>query len=120
MVALCIARVPHSIWFNPALNKIASVPRHREIKEGRCEPSANNWKFRGHNADDEVRQEIASPVAVQFLDVRLQSAPGDSSVDAVRGGTRARLLSDRGRRRSLRRHLWKRRTRRRAGARGTL
>jgi mRNA interferase HicA len=24
----------HSIWFNPALNKIASVPRHREIKEG--------------------------------------------------------------------------------------
>jgi predicted RNA binding protein YcfA (HicA-like mRNA interferase family) len=24
----------HSIWFNPALNKIASVPRQREIKEG--------------------------------------------------------------------------------------
>jgi len=24
----------HSIWFNPALQKIASVPRHREIKEG--------------------------------------------------------------------------------------
>jgi hypothetical protein len=24
----------HSIWFNPALHKIASVPRHREIKEG--------------------------------------------------------------------------------------
>ena len=24
----------HSIWFNPTLNKIASVPRHREIKEG--------------------------------------------------------------------------------------
>jgi HicA toxin of bacterial toxin-antitoxin, len=21
-------------WFNPALRKIASVPRHREIKEG--------------------------------------------------------------------------------------
>ena len=40
-----------SIWFNPALNKIASVPRHREIKEGRCGPSANNWKFRGHKGD---------------------------------------------------------------------
>jgi mRNA interferase HicA len=25
---------PHSIWLNPALHKIASVPRHREIKEG--------------------------------------------------------------------------------------
>jgi mRNA interferase HicA len=24
----------HSIWFNPPLHKIASVPRHREIKEG--------------------------------------------------------------------------------------
>jgi len=24
----------HSIWFNPSLHKIASVPRHREIKEG--------------------------------------------------------------------------------------
>jgi mRNA interferase HicA len=24
----------HSIWFYPALHKIASVPRHREIKEG--------------------------------------------------------------------------------------
>jgi len=24
----------HSIWFNPASHKIASVPRHREIKEG--------------------------------------------------------------------------------------
>jgi mRNA interferase HicA len=24
----------HSIWFNPTLHKIASVPRHREIKEG--------------------------------------------------------------------------------------
>ena len=24
----------HSIWFNPAFHKIASVPRHREIKEG--------------------------------------------------------------------------------------
>jgi predicted RNA binding protein YcfA (HicA-like mRNA interferase family) len=24
----------HSIWFNAALQKIASVPRHREIKEG--------------------------------------------------------------------------------------
>lgn len=24
----------HSIWFNSASNKIASVPRHREIKEG--------------------------------------------------------------------------------------
>jgi hypothetical protein len=24
----------HSIWFNPASQKIASVPRHREIKEG--------------------------------------------------------------------------------------
>jgi hypothetical protein len=23
-----------SIWFNPASHKIASVPRHREIKEG--------------------------------------------------------------------------------------
>ena len=23
----------HSIWFNPANRKIASVPRHREIKE---------------------------------------------------------------------------------------
>jgi hypothetical protein len=26
----------HSIWFNPASHKIASVPRHREIKEGIC------------------------------------------------------------------------------------
>ena len=24
----------HSIWFNAASHKIASVPRHREIKEG--------------------------------------------------------------------------------------
>jgi predicted RNA binding protein YcfA (HicA-like mRNA interferase family) len=24
----------HAIWFNPARRKIASVPRHREIKEG--------------------------------------------------------------------------------------
>ena len=24
----------HSIWLNPPLQKIASVPRHREIKEG--------------------------------------------------------------------------------------
>jgi hypothetical protein len=24
----------HSICFNPSLHKIASVPRHREIKEG--------------------------------------------------------------------------------------
>jgi predicted RNA binding protein YcfA (HicA-like mRNA interferase family) len=24
----------HSIWFNPVLHKIASVRRHREIKEG--------------------------------------------------------------------------------------
>ena len=24
----------HSIWLNPAQRKIASVPRHREIKEG--------------------------------------------------------------------------------------
>lgn len=24
----------HSIWFNPTLHKIASVLRHREIKEG--------------------------------------------------------------------------------------
>jgi predicted RNA binding protein YcfA (HicA-like mRNA interferase family) len=24
----------HSIWLNPTLHKIASVPRHREIKEG--------------------------------------------------------------------------------------
>ena len=24
----------HSIWLNPANRKIASVPRHREIKEG--------------------------------------------------------------------------------------
>jgi mRNA interferase HicA len=24
----------HSIWFNPTSHKIASVPRHREIKEG--------------------------------------------------------------------------------------
>ncbi len=23
-----------TIWFNPASNKITSVPRHREIKEG--------------------------------------------------------------------------------------
>jgi len=27
-------RGAHSIWFNPTLHKIASVPRHREIKEG--------------------------------------------------------------------------------------
>ena len=24
----------HSIWLNPAQRKVASVPRHREIKEG--------------------------------------------------------------------------------------
>jgi mRNA interferase HicA len=24
----------HTIWFNPIRNKLASVPRHREIKEG--------------------------------------------------------------------------------------
>jgi mRNA interferase HicA len=24
----------HTIWLNPASRKIASVPRHREIKEG--------------------------------------------------------------------------------------
>jgi len=24
----------HTIWLNPQLHKIASVPRHREIKEG--------------------------------------------------------------------------------------
>ena len=24
----------HSVWLNPANRKIASVPRHREIKEG--------------------------------------------------------------------------------------
>jgi mRNA interferase HicA len=24
----------HSIWLNPSLRKIASVPRHREIKDG--------------------------------------------------------------------------------------
>ncbi len=24
----------HTIWLNPQLRKIASVPRHREIKEG--------------------------------------------------------------------------------------
>jgi hypothetical protein len=24
--------VGHSIWFNPAQRKIASIPRHREIK----------------------------------------------------------------------------------------
>jgi predicted RNA binding protein YcfA (HicA-like mRNA interferase family) len=24
----------HSVWFNPPRRKIASVPRHREIKEG--------------------------------------------------------------------------------------
>ena len=24
----------HTIWFNPTLHKIASVPRHLEIKEG--------------------------------------------------------------------------------------
>jgi len=24
----------HSIWLNPATGKIASVPRHREIKQG--------------------------------------------------------------------------------------
>lgn len=24
----------HSIWLNPSSQKIASVPRHREIKEG--------------------------------------------------------------------------------------
>jgi len=35
MVAFCIVEgAAHSIWFNPALHKIASVPRHREIKEG--------------------------------------------------------------------------------------
>jgi len=24
----------HTVWFNPRCHKIASVPRHREIKEG--------------------------------------------------------------------------------------
>ena len=24
----------HSIWLNPSLRKVASVPRHREIKNG--------------------------------------------------------------------------------------
>jgi len=24
----------HTIWLNPARRKIASIPRHREIKEG--------------------------------------------------------------------------------------
>jgi len=24
----------HTIWWNPAIRKIASVPRHREIREG--------------------------------------------------------------------------------------
>lgn len=24
----------HTVWLNPQLRKIASVPRHREIKEG--------------------------------------------------------------------------------------
>lgn len=24
----------HTVWFNPANRKIASVPRHREIKKG--------------------------------------------------------------------------------------
>ena len=24
----------HTVWLNPATRKIASVPRHREIKEG--------------------------------------------------------------------------------------
>ncbi|MGB6496694.1 MAG: type II toxin-antitoxin system HicA family toxin [Candidatus Acidiferrum sp.] len=38
-VAFCIERFAsqrgaHSIWFNPNLRTIASVPRHREIKEG--------------------------------------------------------------------------------------
>jgi len=37
----------HTIWINPPLHKIASVPRHREIKDGtgRSGPSASSWKF---------------------------------------------------------------------------
>jgi hypothetical protein len=38
------------------LRKIASVPRHREIKEGRFGSSANNWKFRDHKADTQVEK----------------------------------------------------------------
>ena len=34
----------HSIWLNPSLRKIASVPRHREIKEGTVRAFANSWK----------------------------------------------------------------------------
>jgi hypothetical protein len=35
----------HSIWFNPHNRKIASVPRHREIKEGTILAACNNSKY---------------------------------------------------------------------------
>lgn len=38
--------VGHSIWFNPAQRKIASIPRHREIKEReQFAQSVNSAKF---------------------------------------------------------------------------
>jgi hypothetical protein len=40
----------HSIWINPPLHKIASVPSHREIKEGTVRPSLSNWKFHSHKS----------------------------------------------------------------------
>lgn len=36
----------HSIWLNPSLRKIASVPRHREIKDGTVRAICKQLEFR--------------------------------------------------------------------------
>jgi mRNA interferase HicA len=36
----------HSVWHHPARGKIASVPRHREIKEAPSAPFAGSSKSR--------------------------------------------------------------------------
>jgi predicted RNA binding protein YcfA (HicA-like mRNA interferase family) len=36
----------HSVWLNPSNRKIASVPRHREIKEGTIRGIGSNLKSR--------------------------------------------------------------------------
>lgn len=34
----------HTLWKNPANGNVAPVPRHREVKEGRCGVSAGSWR----------------------------------------------------------------------------
>lgn len=34
----------HSVWLNPLLRKVASIPRHREIKEGQFAPFVSSLK----------------------------------------------------------------------------